>query len=305
MKTIYDIIIVGAGVAGLTSALYALRAERSVLILEKDSIGGQIAGAPRVENYPSVDVISGMELSNRMFEQVVMHGADFELEEVLTIVKIQEGEFRVATNYTQYTARSIILSAGVKPRTLGLPREEDLVGQGISYCALCDGAFFKGDEVAIVGGGNSALQYAVNLSGVASRVHVLVRTPAFTGDPALITAVSSLPNVDVHYQSAVEGYLGDSLLSGIVYTDPTGTHTLSVKGLFIAIGQQPDLTRFAHLVDLDEYGYFDADETCTTRTPGVFVAGDCRRKQYRQVVTATSDGAIAATSAIAYLGTIQ
>ena len=297
----YDIIIIGGGMAGLTAALYAQRSEKKVLIIERETIGGQIANSPRVENYPTIDAISGSELANRLFEQVMSHGADFELENVLSAEKKGEQHFLVTTDYATHEGKSIILATGVKHRTLGLPREEELAGSGVSYCAVCDGPFFKGEEVGVVGGGNSALQYAISLAGYCTRVHVLILGEKFSGDEALVHALQRLDNVVVHRHVRTTALLGEDSLSGVRLATPDGEQELPLKGLFVAIGQIPDNAPFAPLAGLDKAGYFEADESCYTQTPGVYVAGDCRTKRVRQLTTAAADGATAALAAIHYV----
>lgn len=298
----YDIIIVGGGIAGMTAALYAQRNEKSVLIIEAETVGGQIANSPKVENYPTIDSISGSDLANRVFEQVVGRGADFELAGVRAVDKIADKHFAVRTEYGDYEGRSVILATGVKHRKLGLDREDELVGHGVSYCAVCDGPFFKGEEVALVGSGNSALQYALLLAGYCQKVHMLVITPDFTGDEALVREVKNTPNITVRFNTACTAFVGQDELTAVDIRGEQGNERLAVKGIFVAIGQVPDNARYAHLADLDDYGYFAADERCVTKTPGVFVAGDCRTKAVRQLTTAACDGAVAALAACRYLG---
>lgn len=297
----HDIIIIGAGMAGMTAALYALRTGKSVLVLEAETVGGQIANSPRVENYPTVEAISGSDLSNRLFEQVLALGCDFELERVQKVVKIQEGLFEVHTDYGVHQGRSIILATGAKHRPLGLDREEELVGKGVSYCAVCDGPFFKGEDVALIGGANSALQYALALSSYCPNVHMLVMLDYFMGEDSLIAAVRNTPNVHIYMQTVCTEFIGEDQLSAVRIRNKDGEQIIPVKGAFVAIGQMPDNKAFEGLVDLDRAGYIVADETCRTRTSGVFVAGDCRTKAVRQLTTAGADGAVAAIAACTYL----
>lgn len=297
----YDIIIIGAGMAGMTAALYALRTGRSVLILEAETVGGQIANSPRVENYPTIEAIGGSELSNRLFEQVLALGCEFELERVLHIDKVAERQFVVTTDYGTHLGRSIILAGGAKHRPLGLEREQDLVGKGVSYCAVCDGPFFKGEDVALIGGANSALQYALALAGYCNSVHMLVMLDYFMGEQALIQAVQSTPNIHIYMQTVCTRFLGENEVEGVHIRNQQGEMDIPVKGVFIAIGQMPDNKAFDNLVQLDRQGYIVADESCRTTTDGVFAAGDCRTKAVRQLTTAAADGAVAAIAACSYL----
>ena len=296
----YDIIIVGAGMAGLTAALYAQRNEKKVLILESDTIGGQIANSPKVENYPTIPSISGSDLANQVFDQVLDRGADFELERVTAVEKV-DGHFVVTTEYGTHEGRSVIVAAGVKHRHLGLAREEEMVGKGVSYCAVCDGPFYKGEDVVLVGSGNAALQYAILLSQYCRNVYQMIITPDFTGDEILVNTVKRTPNIHYQFNTAVTEILGDEEVEGVRIKSPEGESELQVKGMFVAIGQIPDNRAYEPLAELDRYGYFVADERCLTKTPGLFVAGDCRTKQIRQLTTAVADGAVAALAACTYL----
>lgn len=298
---IYDIAIVGAGPAGLTAAIYGRRAGKSVLILEKETFGGQITHSPKVENYPGFRVLSGMELGDKLVEQAMDLGAELEMDTVSGLRV--EGDVRVLVGESaEYTARTVIVAAGSHHRTLGLPGEEKLVGHGVSYCAICDGAFHAGEDVAIVGGGNSALQEAVMLSEICRSVTVVQNLAYLTGEGRLIEDVSSRSNVRVIYSAMAAGLVGDGKLSGLLIRSEDGTETtLPVTAVFVAIGQVPENEPFAALCELDERGYIASGEDCLTGTPGVFVAGDCRRKAIRQVTTATADGAVAALAACRYL----
>ena len=300
----YDIIIVGGGPAGLTAAVYALRAGKTVLVIEKNGFGGQIAFSPKVENIPGTQVISGSEFAEKLIEQAMALGADVELEKVVSAEKV-DGGFTVTTEEgSAFRGKALILALGVKHRMLGLPGEEELVGNGLSFCAVCDGAFYAGQEVAMIGGGNSALQEALLLSEVCSKVTVIQNLAFFTGEKKLADALLEKDNVSVLFSTVVTGYEhSGSALSGLqLRNDATGeTSRISVDGAFLAVGLMPENEPFAHLGQLNAMGYFDSPENCTTQTPGVFVAGDCRSKQIRQVVTAASDGAIAAMAACRYL----
>lgn len=298
----YDIIVIGAGMAGMTAALYCLRTDKTVLILEAETVGGQIANSPRVENYPTVGAIGGSELANRLFEQVLEMGAQFELERVQKVEKVAEQHFVVSTDYGTHEAKAVIVAAGAKHRPLGLAREEELVGKGVSYCAVCDGPFFKGEEVALIGGANSALQYALALSTYCTKVHMLVMLDYFMGEDHLIRAVRSTPNIDIYMGTTCTEFMGEDELEAVrIVTSDGDEKVIPVKGVFIAIGQMPDNDIYTNLADLNQWGYFDSGEDCTTKTPGFFVAGDCRSKRVRQLTTAAADGASAAIAACNYL----
>lgn len=303
----YDIIVIGAGAAGMTSALYALRNGKKVLVLESDSLGGQIATSPRLENFPSIKQISGEQFADNLFEQITDLGAEVEIEKATAIEKRGEGDFFVRTEYGGYEGKSVIIAAGVKHKHLRTKHErEDLVGKGVYYCAVCDGPFYKGREVALVGDANSALQYALLLSGYCKKVYMYTLFDKFFGDESLIKAVRAKENVEVRPNTSVIDFIGENELEAIEYTDKDGNLCRQeIPAVFIAIGQVPDNKAFANVADLDEAGYIIADETCRTRTPGVFVAGDCRTKAVRQVSTAVSDGAIAATNASLYLESLK
>ena len=303
----YDIIVIGAGAAGMTSALYALRNGKKVLVLEGDSLGGQIATSPRLENFPSIKQISGEQFADNLFEQITDLGAEVEIEKATGIEKRGEGDFFVRTEYGGYEGKSVIIAAGVKHKHLRTKHErEDLVGKGVYYCAVCDGPFYKGREVALIGDANSALQYALLLSGYCKKVYMYTLFDKFFGDESLIKAVRAKENVEVRPNTSVIDFVGENELEAIEYTDKDGNLCRQeIPAVFIAIGQVPDNRAFANVSDLDEAGYIVADENCKTRTPGVFVAGDCRTKAVRQVSTAVSDGAIAATNASLYLESLN
>ena len=300
----YDIIIVGGGPAGLTAAVYARRAGKTVLVVEKNSFGGQIAFSPKVENIPGTVSISGAAFADSLVEQAMNLGADVELETVVSVEKADSG-FTVSTEEGScFAGKSVILAVGVKHRMLGLPGEEELVGNGISFCAVCDGAFYTGQHAAMIGGGNSALQEALLLSEVCSKVTVVQNLPFFTGEKTLADALIAKDNVEVFFSTLVTGYesKNGSLTALQLQNQETGKQwTVPVDGAFLAVGLAPQNTPFAELAQLNDYGYFDSGEACTTRTPGVFVAGDCRSKTIRQVVTAASDGATAAMAACRWL----
>lgn len=296
-----DIIVIGGGPAGLTAAVYARRAGKSVLVLEKDALGGQITWSPKVENYPAVPAISGMDLGNRMAEQAMDMGAEVEIDEVIRIEDFGSHKRVCGSFGANYEGRAVILAAGARPRKLGLQKEEELIGSGVGYCAVCDGAFFKGQAVAVNGGGNSALQDAVLLSDLCSRVYLVHRRASFRGEEALVDLLRGKENVEFVLNAAVTDLKGDTELSGITVEQDGVQRDIPVSGLFVAIGHEPDLAAFADFLDLDAQGYAASDEGCLTKTEGLFVAGDCRRKKVRQVTTAAADGAVAALAACAWL----
>ncbi len=302
---IYDIIIAGGGVAGMTAALYAKRSGKTVLILEEETIGGQAALSPKIENIPSIESIKGSDFTDRLFEQVLSLGAEVELEKVEGIEKIND-LFVVHTNYGDHSAKSIILANGVRHKHLNLRDEEEMIGKGISYCAVCDGAFYKDEEVALVGDGNTALQYALLLSSLCKKVYVLTLFDRFFGDDALVKALYKKDNVEVIQNVAVVDYETDEKgeLSAVIFKERYGeeeTKSVEVKALFIAIGQIPDNKRFKNLAELDEEGFYITSDDMSCKVDGVYAAGDCRKKKVRQVSTACADGAIAAVSANNYL----
>ncbi len=299
----HDIIIVGGGPAGLTAAIYALRAGRSVLVIEKSGFGGQIAFSPKVENIPGTAVISGSEFADHLTDQVMGLGADVELETVVSVEDLGQIKRVTTEEGGVYEAKAVILALGVKHRTLGLPGEEDLIGKGISFCAVCDGAFYAGQEVAMIGGGNSAMQEALLLSDVCKKVTIVQNLAYFTGEQKLADALAAKDNVEILFSTVVSGYIQEKgQLTGLELHRESGEDlTLAVDGAFLAVGLMPENGPFAHLAGLNQYGYFDVDENCATATPGVYVAGDCRSKTVRQVTTAAGDGAIAATNACRWL----
>ena len=302
----YDIIIVGGGPAGLTAALYALRAGKTVLIIEKNTFGGQITWSPRVENFPTIPSISGTELADRLLAQVLFQGADTELDEVISAEK--DGDvFRVRTEFDgEFYSRALIIAAGARPMPLGIDREEELTGNGVCYCAVCDGAFYKGREVAVVGGGNSALQDALLLSETCRAVHIIHRRASFKGEARLVEALRKKDNVTFDMLCAVTELHGETELTGVSVVYKEGSEGfIAVDGLFVAAGHAPELGVFSKLIGLDGRGCADSGEDCLTKTPGVFVAGDCRRKTVRQLTTAVGDGATAALAACSYLDRIS
>ena len=302
----YDIIIIGAGPAGLTAAIYARRANKSVLLLEKGAFGGQITFSPKVENYPGFASLSGTELADHFVEQALGLGADVEIETVIGIEDKGTHKVVLTEDGAIYEGKAVIIAAGARHRHLGLPNEETHIGEGISFCAVCDGAFYKDKTVALVGGGNSALQEAILLSETSAKVYVVQNLDHLTGEPALQDIIAKRDNVEVLLGTVVEALPATAPLTSITLRRVADDHVydLSVDGVFVAIGLQPENDAFASVAALDERGYVDAGEDCLTNTPGVFVAGDCRRKAIRQVATATGDGAVAALSACQYIDSL-
>lgn len=296
-----DILIIGGGPAGLTAAIYAARAGKTITVCERESMGGQITHAHKVSNYPGLTEISGTELGDKLCGHAMDMGAEIEFTSVQSLTK--EGNiFRAVTEDGVIEAKAVIFAGGAKPRPLGVPKEEELVGGGVSYCALCDGAFFAGQDVAVVGGGNSAFSDALFLAGVCKSVTLVHRRDIFRAEQAQIEAAQRTGNIRFLTGYTVEALEGDSRLESVTLKGKDGsTETLAVSGLFVALGRVPDTELIAALAELDESGYVLSDETCRTRTPGLFVAGDCRQKSVRQLTTATADGTVAATMACEYL----
>ncbi len=301
----YDIVIIGAGPAGLTAALYALRADKSVLVLEKETFGGQITFSPKIENYPSVMQISGNEFAEKMLDQVIAHGASIELATATKIEK-KDGYHTVITDGGAFDGKTVIIAAGSKHRHLGLDRETELTGEGVSYCAVCDGAFYNGCDVAVIGGGNTALQEAVMLSEYCTKVYVIQNLSTMTGEGRLVAKLSERDNVEFIFDSVVTELIGNERLEAIKIRNTKSDEERQIKldGIFVAIGQVPENGNFTNVVALNDYGYIKASEDCLTDTPGVFVAGDCRTKAIRQVTTAAADGAVAALAACRYIDSL-
>lgn len=285
----------------MSAALYALRAGKSVLILEKENFGGQIANSPRVENYPSIKEISGIEFSNNLFEQILALGAKFELEDAERIEK-NDNIFVVKTNYGQHSSKSVIIANGVKHRHVGIAREEELAGKGISYCAVCDGAFYKNEDVILIGDANTALQYALLLSNYCRKVFVATLFDRFFADSILVERLKKKSNIEYRHNLSIKEFLGIDEIVGAIFIDTKTKEEIKyhAKAIFIAIGQIPDNDKYSNLVDLEK-GYIVANNKMETKTAGLFAIGDTRKKDVRQLVTATSDGAIGALSAIQYL----
>ena len=299
----YDIIVVGGGPAGMTAALYALRNGKSALVIEKNGFGGQMTNSPKIENYPGTQQISGNELADAMMDQILAQGADIEISEV-TGIRAEEHCKVVITEDGEYEAKAVIVATGVKHRMLGIEGEEEFVGDGISFCAVCDGDFYTGRRVCVAGGGNSALQEAILLSEKCSEVIMLQDLDFFTGEQKLQEVLFAKPNVRTFTGVKILRFLSkDGELCGLeVERTKTGeAFTVECDGLFVAIGLIPENEPFSGLADLNGFGYFDSDERCETKTPGIYVAGDCRSKTVRQLTTAVADGASAALAACRYL----
>lgn len=309
----YDVIIIGGGPAGLTAALYVKRAGKTALVIEKNTYGGQITWSPRVENFPGTFSVSGLEFADRFVEQLMNYDVELELDEVEEVYYINDMEndgkriFIVKTVFgEEFRGRAVIAATGAKPRMLGVKREEELLGAGISYCAVCDGEFYKDKVTAVVGGGNTALQETLYLSDICKKVYLIHRREGFRGDSSLVETVKSKANVELVLNAEISVLSGEDTLTGITLksknpSDSTFKEIFDVDGLFIAIGHEPDTELFKDYITLDEEGYAQCDETCVTVTDGVFVAGDCRKKNVRQLTTAVADGTIAAITACRYV----
>ena len=299
----YDIVIVGAGTAGLSTAIYAVRAGKRVIVLEATTHGGQIVNTPEVENYPGIHKISGFEFANNLYEQAKSLGAEVIYEKVIGI-EVNGEEKIVHTTKEDYQAKAVILATGAKNRPLGLEHEKEWIGAGISYCATCDGMFYRGKDVAVAGGGNTALEDAIFLTNYCRKVYLIHRRDAFRGEEKHLQTLKEKPNVEFVLNANITRLIGEDGVDGVEVEDKN-THekrVIDVMGLFVAIGQMPENSEFINVVDLDKGGYIEAKEDCKTKTKGIFTAGDCRTKKVRQLATAASDGAIAALAACEYIG---
>ena len=304
MSKIYDVIIIGAGTAGMTAAIYARRASKSVLLIEAKSYGGQIINTPHIDNYPAQPHISGYDFATAIFEQVKEAGAEVVFDRA---VSITDGSVKkIITENGGYEGKAVIIATGSENRKLGVTGEDMLVGRGVSYCATCDGAFFRGKKVAVVGGGNTAFEDALYLSDIAETVYLIHRRDGFRGDEATLENLKNKNNVKFVLNSRVTGLTAEKRLKSIEVTDNGGKVTeLEVSGLFVAVGRVPENRAFENVLELDGAGYAVSGEDCKTKTPGIFVAGDNRAKELRQLVTAASDGAAAATEAVKYLNSLK
>ena len=300
----HDIIIVGGGAAGMTAALYAQRNGKTALVLERQGFGGQITHSPKVENYPGTLQMSGNEFADRMLDQILAQGAQIELENAVAVEDLGDRKLVRTEEGSAFEGRAVVLATGVKHRMLGLPGEEELVGEGISFCAVCDGDFYSGQRVCVAGGGNSALQEAILLAEKCSEVVILQDLPALTGEQRLRDVLLARDNVRVICDTKINALATeDGALRGVeIESRTTGERrTVACDGLFVAIGLIPENGPFRALADLNDWGYFASGEDCLTRTPGVYVAGDCRGKGVRQLTTAVADGATAALAACRYI----
>ncbi len=297
----YDIIIIGAGTAGLTAAIYGRRALKKVLVFEANSYGGQIINTLDIENYPGYEHIDGYTYSTKLLTQAQNLGAEILFEKVIDIK--DNGDYKeVITSDNTYKTYTIILATGSSNRKLGVEREKELIGKGVSYCATCDGTFFKGKDVAVVGGANAALEEAIYLADIVNKVYLIHRRDTFSGETAYVEKIKTINNIEIVFNSNVTKLNGEEKLESIEVTDKDNNiRNINVSGLFVSIGQVPENNNFAELVDIDEKGYIIAGEDCHTNVEGIYVAGDTRTKLLRQLVTAAGDGAVAATEAIKYI----
>ena len=287
-----DVIIVGAGPAGLTAAIYARRSNKSVLVFDANGYGGQILDVPKIENYPSIKSISGLEYAKNLYEQATSFGAEIKFEKVIDVDRINN-EIIVKTDKSEVKGKSLIIATGAKNRPLGIPDEEKFKGKGLSYCATCDGHFFKNKIVAVVGDGNPCLEYAIYLADLCKKVYIINRKDKFDGEESLVSKVEELDNIEIIYNSNILKINGDKLVESIDLED----RNVELDGVFVAVGHMPENGNFSKLVDIDSNGYIISDENCKTKTPHVYVAGDNRAKYLRQLTTAVADGSIAATYA--------
>ena len=293
----YDIIVIGAGPAGLTAALYGRRANKKVLVLEAKVYGGQIVNTNRIDNYPAMPGVSGFDFANNLYNQVIDMGAEIKFEKAIKI-DLSIGK-KVITDNNEYLGRSIILATGADKRTIGLENEGRLTGRGISYCATCDGNFFKDMDVAVYGGGDTALFDAMYLSDICKKVYLIHRRDKFRGNENMLNELKNKGNIEFVLNNKVTKLVGKDKLESIEVTNNDGTvNNISISCLFVAIGQVPETANFTNLIDLDEKGYAISNEDMKTKIPGIYVAGDMRKKYLRQLATAINDGAIAATQAI-------
>ncbi len=298
----YDVIVIGGGTAGMTAALYALRNGKTALVIEKAGFGGQITHSPKVENYPGTLSMSGNEFADRTLDQILHQGAEIEIETVVSLRDEGDKKVVVTEEGGEYEGKTVVIATGVKHRMLGLEGEDELVGEGISFCAVCDGDFYAGRKVCVAGGGNSALQEAILLSEKCIEVIMLQDLPYFTGEGRLQDVLFSRPNVKKRTGVKITSLITEGgELRGVRISGEDGEEEISCDGLFVAIGLIPENEPFRDFADLNGWGYFDSDERCLTKTPGVFVAGDCRSKGVRQLTTAVADGATAALAACRYI----
>ena len=302
----YDIVIIGAGPAGLSAAIYGQRAGKKTLLIDAKGFGGQIINTPEVENYPGIKKVSGLELATNLYEQATELGAEIVYEKAVGIEDTGASK-KVKTESAVYETKSVIIATGAKNRPMGLENEEKYTGAGVSYCATCDGAFFRGRDVAVIGGGNTALEDAEVLSGIADKVYLIHRRDQFRGEEANVKRLREKDNVEFVLNSVPVELVGDTMISGLKVKNVKTEEviTLLVQGVFVAIGQMPDNKDFADVAGLNDKGYVAAGEGCLTATPGIFTAGDCRTKKVRQLATAAADGAVAALAAVEYINNLS
>jgi len=294
----YDVIVVGAGPAGLTAGIYARRANKKVLILEANSYGGAIINTHAIDNFPTQPHINGFDFATKLYEQTKELGAEVKFEKV---IEISDGKYKkVITNKREYETKTIILATGSDNRKLGLDKEKEFTGKGVSYCATCDGAFYKGKDVAVIGGGSTALDDAIYLQDIASKVYLINKNSSFKDDNGFINNLKD--NVEVFYNTNITMLLGEDKLTGITLSDGK---KLSIDGLFIAVGRVPENEKFSSIINVDDKGYIIAKEDCHTNIEGIYVAGDNRTKEVRQLTTAVSDGTVAAIEAIKYINNLK
>lgn len=297
----YDIIIIGAGPAGLTAAIYGRRANKKILVLEAKTYGGQIVNTSHIDNYPAEPHISGYDFATKLYNQVKDLGAEVVFEKV-TNIKLEDNIKIVETPDNKYEGKTVIIATGADSRKLGIEKEDDFLGKGLSYCATCDGNFYKGKDVAVVGGGNTAIEDVEYLSDLVNKVYLIHRRDEFRADASSVNKLKKKNNVEFVLNSKINKLNGTNLLENIeVINKDEEVRKIDVSALFIAVGKTPENENFKEIINMDDNGYIVSDETCHTNVEGIFVAGDNRVKSLRQLVTATSDGAVAATEAIKYL----
>ena len=298
----YDLLVIGSGPAGVTASIYAARANKSVLVIEKEAFGGLITHSPKIENYPGFPSISGLELADQFISQAMNLGVNFEFDNIQEVIKTKEGFTLVGEN-GQYNGLAVIIATGSKHRHLGLPKEEELTGHGISYCAVCDGPFYTGKDIIVVGGGNSAMQEAILLSGYCKSVLMVQNLDRLTGEASSAELIEKTDNINVIYNKVVVELCGTDTLDAIIVEDVNTKERekITTDGIFVAIGQVADNEPFKNVCNLDKAGFIISNDSCTSEVEGIFVAGDCRQKRIRQISTAISDGTIAAVEAIKYL----
>lgn len=301
----YDVIIIGAGTAGLSAAIYTSRAGKNTLLLESYIPGGQIVSSKEIENYPGIKHISGADFASALYEQALSLGASIKYDNATSIESLPDGKI-VKASETSYACKSIIIATGATKRSLGLEMEKELTGLGVSYCAICDGAFFKGKEVAVIGGGNTAIEDAIFLAAYCKKVYLIHRKDSLRAESRLIETLEARENVSFMLESLVTKLHGSKHLEGISFKNKSGVEKfLPVNGLFVAVGQIPANDFCSHIITLNQEGYIIADEDCKTNAEGIFVAGDCRTKSIRQLTTASSDGTIAGLAVCEYIDNLN